>query len=197
MSIAEQYGFFWETLWNHPRNAALRASRLDPTVLEPGDEVFIPEKTIKEYQRPTGARHTFKVRNVPAKLRLQFADNGAPRANVPYTLTVDGREVAPPGSRTNGDGMVECSISPRATVGVLVLGEGEAAEEYVLRLGHLDPEGTAEGVRRRLGNLGYDLPKSEEETRDALRAFQVREGLAVTGEADEATRLRLRAIHDR
>ena len=53
VSISESYGFFWETLWSHPENETLRNRRRDPTVLLPGDEVFVPEKTIKSYDRPT------------------------------------------------------------------------------------------------------------------------------------------------
>jgi hypothetical protein len=30
LSIAEQYGFFWETLWEHPRNAELKQTRKRP-----------------------------------------------------------------------------------------------------------------------------------------------------------------------
>ena len=74
VSIAEQYGFFWETLWNHPNNKDLRGLRHDPTVLLLDDEVFVPDRTPKDYVRPTGARHTFKVKNVPAKLNLRLLD---------------------------------------------------------------------------------------------------------------------------
>jgi N-acetylmuramoyl-L-alanine amidase len=48
LSIAEQYGFFWETVWNHPSNAELKKKREDPAILYPGDVVFVPEKRLKD-----------------------------------------------------------------------------------------------------------------------------------------------------
>ncbi|MEY2429487.1 MAG: hypothetical protein QOJ40_2372, partial [Verrucomicrobiota bacterium] len=35
-SIAFSKGFFWETLWNHGDNSALKSKRKDPNVLSPG-----------------------------------------------------------------------------------------------------------------------------------------------------------------
>ena len=42
-SLAHDNGHFWETLWNHGDNAALKALRKTPNILMPGDEVFVPE----------------------------------------------------------------------------------------------------------------------------------------------------------
>jgi len=125
VSIAESYGFFWETLWNLPENKAIREARRDPTVLLPGDVVTIPEKTVKEYVRPTGARHTFRVKNIPAKLNLRLHDEGGePRANLAYVLTIDGVETR---GSTDGEGAVRVPIPPQARRGTLLLvesGEG-------------------------------------------------------------------------
>ncbi|MGC9973362.1 MAG: LysM domain-containing protein [Bryobacteraceae bacterium] len=40
-SIADQYGFFWETLWNHERNAQLKERRKNPNVLMAGDPAVL------------------------------------------------------------------------------------------------------------------------------------------------------------
>jgi outer membrane protein OmpA-like peptidoglycan-associated protein len=52
---------------------------------------------------------------------------------------------------------------------------------------------TDEGVRRRLHNLGYLI---NDDVPGALLLFQAAQGLDTTGEADEATRARLAAVHD-
>jgi N-acetylmuramoyl-L-alanine amidase len=192
VSIAESYGFFWETLWNLPENKAIRDARRDPTVLLPGDVVTIPEKTVKEYVRPTGARHTFRVKNVPAKLNLRLHDEGGePRANLAYVITIDGVETR---GSTDGDGAVHVSIPPQARHGTLVL--VESGESFELNLGNLDPVDTPRGAQARLRQLGayfgvVDGTMNEEFGR-ALRAFQSSRGLVPTGELDASTQASLR-----
>jgi hypothetical protein len=200
-SIAEEYGFFWQTLWNLPENASLKAQRGNPNVLMPGEDVvFVPEKREKIESRSTGDIHRFRVKNVPAKLRIQFLADGKPRANVPYTLTIDGKVVSRPGDRTDGNGLVVCSISPLAEAGMLVLGEGKDCIEYALHLGQLNPASEVTGAQQRLRNLGYyDGPLDgvlNEATQDAIRAFQARSGLKPTGALDQATQSKLRSVHD-
>lgn len=192
VSIAEQYGFFWETLWNHAENRALRDRRSDPTVLLPGDVVFVPDREIKSHVRPTGARHTFRAKNVPAKLNLRLLDEGGdPRAGLAYVLNVDGVETR---GSTDGDGYVKASIPPMARRGTLTL--TASGEEYDLDLGHLDPVDTILGAQARLAQMGAwsgsvdgsDTPA----WRAALSAFQDAQGVAVTGELDEDTQTSLR-----
>jgi hypothetical protein len=72
-SIADQFGFFtYETIWNHPQNADLKKRRGNPNVLLPGDQLFIPDKEIKSYSKPTNQRHTFQVKTTPLKLRIKL-----------------------------------------------------------------------------------------------------------------------------
>jgi hypothetical protein len=201
-SIAEQYGFFWQSLWELPENAALKNKRKDPNVLLPGeDEVFIPEKRPKEVSKPTNEVHKFRCKSTPAKLRIQFKDeDDQPRANVPYVLKIDGNIVSKPGSKTTSNGMVECSISPLAQQGVLTLGEGEEKVEYTLRLGYLNPVTELTGVKQRLRNLGFFggaiSRETDDKTKDAIRAFQSANKLEPTGETDQATLKKLHDLHD-
>lgn len=195
-SIAEQYGFFWETLWEHPRNASLKQGGRHPNALMPGDVVHIPEKRMKEYTRATGARHTWRVRGVPVKLRIQILDDDVPRANEPFTLDAEGVVVV---GVTDGQGYVEAVIPTRALRGVLTVGEGETATRYDLMLGHLDPVETVSGAQERLANLGYRCEVTgelDDPTRAAVAAFQAVEKLRATGELDDATRSKLREKHD-
>jgi hypothetical protein len=195
-SIAERYGFFWQTLWNHPSNSALRKLRGDPNVLLPGDAVFVPEKRIAEYRRPTGATHRFQRKGVPATLRVQFLSGDAPRANQAFVAEVDGVEHR---GTTDGQGVLQLPIRPDARRATVRFEDDE--EEYDLLLGTVDPVDALTGVKARLANLGYELPGGvsdllDEATRDALRAFQARVGLIATGEPDDATRAKLLEIHD-
>lgn len=195
-SIADRYGFFWQTLWNRPENARLQELGRHPNALHPGDVVFIPEKRMASFIRPTGARHTFKKRGIPVKLRMQLMWDGAPRAGEPYKLTVG--DVVLEGA-LNGEGFIETNIPPGAPRGTLVVGEGSRRRTYTLALGHLDPVETVSGVQARLRNLGYPCEVTgslDDATRAALRSFQTRAGLAVTGADDDATRSRLREAHD-
>lgn len=196
-SIAEQYGFFWETLWNHPRNADIVRLRKDPNTLLVGDAVFIPEKRMKSYDRPTGARHTWRVKGVPAKFRVQLWWGGDPRANEPYVLTIEGdvhRGV------TDGQGKIEVVIRPEARRGTLVVGEGAREAEYEIDLGTMPPAEEIAGALERLRNLGFYAGEVrntlDDDARGALTTFQRIQGLEGTGELDEATKSKLRKLHD-
>ena len=120
-----------------------------------------------------------------------------PRANVPYTLIVDGEQSS---GTTDSDGRLEAQIPGNARRGRLILNPGtEEQEEVWLQLGHVGPISEISGVKERLQNLGFDCGAAdEEETADleeALRAFQEKHGLEATGRIDEATRDRLLAEH--
>lgn len=189
-SIAFAYGFFWETLWNHPDNADLKRRRDDPFSLAPGDVVHIPDLRIKAETRPTGQSHAFRRKGVPAKVRVQLLDDaGDPRPGVPYRLSVDGQE-CDGDLQTDGDGWVEHWISPAATEGLLQVGEpdakGEYSESYALQLGHARPHDTPDGAADRLRALGF-LDTDDDDTEAAIEDFQVAHGIEPTGELDDKT----------
>ena len=120
-----------------------------------------------------------------------------PRANVPYVLEIDG--VLNEGT-TDADGRVEVTIPPNARRGKLILEPGTASEKTLpLRLGHLDPLSELTGVKQRLANLGFDCGDCSAADTPALpaalRAFQEKQGLPITGEVDQATRDKLRELH--
>jgi Putative peptidoglycan binding domain len=71
-SIAKTHGHFWETLWNDPANAKLKAARGNPNILFPGDRVTIPPIRNKVESRPNNARHRFVRKGVPSKFRLRL-----------------------------------------------------------------------------------------------------------------------------
>ena len=195
-SIAFNFGFLPDTIWNHPSNLELKQKRKDPNILLPGDELNIPDKQIAEYSRPTDALHKFRRKGVPSICRLQIFDGEQPRANQDYALVIDGIRFS---GVTDGEGKLEQEIPPAAQKGTLTIGPDQMT--YDLQFGHLDPVGETSGVQGRLINLGYDCGEvtgeMNEPTQMALRAFQHRFQLDETGEIDDDTLRKLEEIHDR
>jgi putative peptidoglycan binding protein len=186
-SIAYRYGFFPNTLWQHPENKALRELRKDPNVLAPGDVVHVPDKRVREETCAAGRSHRFKRKAVPERLELQLTREGEPRQDEPYVLEVDGAEVAR--GSADGDGRISASISPSARQARLLLTDG--TEVIEISLGHLLPVDDLRGAQQRLQGLGlYRGPthgELDDDTVAALVDFQVERELEPTGELDAAT----------
>jgi hypothetical protein len=195
-SIAYENGFFYETIWNYPDNATLKVKRKDPNTIFPGDIVVIPDKREKVERRATGSMHRFRIKAIPAKLRLQILSKDKPRANQPYQLDVDG--IISQGM-TDAGGNIVVSIPPDAKQGKLIVGKGDRATSYDLLLGHLDPVDEITGVQARLNNLGFYNGDPDgvlsPQTAEALGSFQASVGLSATGKLDAATRAKLRQTH--
>jgi hypothetical protein len=184
-SIAYSHGFYWETIWDLPENAALKGARKDPNVLFPGDKVFIPEKRIKWESRNTEARHRFMLRGVPAKFKVLLAINDQPLANKPYTFWIDDKSTE---GKTDSNGFVAQSIPPGAERGKIVVKEVNYQLVWEFQFGTVDPIDTEEGVRERLTDMGYD---AENDLEASVRAFQQKEKLDATGQIDETTRAKI------
>ncbi len=195
--IADKYGFFWETLWNHPNNGALKKLRGNPNVVLAGDSVFIPSKRQKEEPCRTNMVHKFKLKGIPARLVFKLLDvDGTPRARLGYTISIDGKDET---GKSSADGVISHIISPDAKKARLVVHAPDGDEEYNFNLGHLNPVSSGSGVIARLINLGFYhgeiADQMDESAKDALRRFQENAGLPVTGEADDATKQALMEHH--
>jgi hypothetical protein len=198
-SIAKGHGYFWETIWDHPANAALKAARRDPNILLAGDRLTLPPKTIKQESAATDTRHKFILKGEPTVLRMQLLEEGIPRANVNYVLEIDGH--ARNGS-TDEQGYLDEPLRGDAKHGRLIIRiPDEEDEVIVLDFGHLDPITTICGVQGRLDHLGFQPGPIDgvpgPRTRIALRRFQIEYDLPATGEPDSQTRERLVEVHGR
>jgi hypothetical protein len=192
-SIAFRFGFFWESLWNLPENAELKRTRKDPNVLLPGDRVTVPELRSKALDAATGVRHQFVKKGSPAKFVMYLYEDGEPRADEPYSLTIDG--VLRTG-KLDAHGRLEEPIFPGARSGELIVGDDDSIP---IQFGSLDPVSAVSGAQGRLRNLGFNPGRVDgilgPNTKSALRAFQKARGVQITGELDAATRAELLQAH--
>ena len=157
-SISFGAGFYWKTLWEHADNGQLSELRKDPNVLFVGDQVVIPERVEKVETRPPEARHRFRLKGVPAMLRLRVMKEKEPEGqerepDIPSTdqktLTTEDPEPPNPvlgdepragvpymlvidGRLTNGttdsEGKIEVPIPPNARRGELIIDPGTPEE---------------------------------------------------------------------
>lgn len=192
--IAHRYGFSdHQAIFDLPENKPLKDKKRCPHILHPGDQVFIPEKEVKEEDAPTGKLSTFKVKIPKVMLRVVLHDEeGQPFASKAYKLEIDGQETE---GETDGDGLVEAPIPVGAKGGKVEI-EGHV---FPLRIGHLDPLEELSGIQSRLANIGFDLGGERGTlgpgTAGALKWFQKIMGLEATGDLDDATRDKLKEKH--
>lgn len=197
--VARRYGILdYRQVYEHPANAELRRKRPNPSVLYPGDTVVIPEPRPSQMPLYTGLPRPLTLDATSARyLRLELRDDeGAPLAGKPYLLLFGPRMVE---GETDGNGLLVQRVPLSASRAEL-----ECEDQWwELELGALLPmqdvpdDGVA-GAEARLINLGYALEPTGRmtlELRSALRAFQHRTGLAVTGRLDAETSRQLEVLH--
>ncbi len=192
-SIGYENGLHPDTLWEHPKNAALKELRQDPNALMPGDMLHVPDIRIQLFERPTTAVHRFKRLAVPERLKVQVMFDGEPRANAACDLDIDG---AITGRTTDGEGRIDVPIPPNARTARLHFHGDPDERVLILALGHLDPIEEISGVQGRLRTLGlYHGPldgKLSPETVQAIQRFQSQAKLEPDGALSSETVAALR-----
>ncbi len=197
-SIAERHSFFWQTLWDHSRNAELRESRKNPNVLCEGDNVFVPDREEKTLDIETEQCHRFRKKGVPYLIRFRLLKEGEPRATLRYVFTLENKNYE---GMSDDDGFVEILVPRTSGQGKLTLYENEeeeAEEKYTLNVGYLDTVDTLTGIQQRLRNLGFPCKVSgtmDEGTKLAIASFRRKHGPEGPGEIDDALRERLQELH--
>jgi hypothetical protein len=195
-TIARVYGFAdYHPIWDDLQNAPLKAKRGNPDVLFPGDRLFIPDKGGREESADTGRRHRFAVQRARVRLELAIHFDSEPVRAAAYTLRVGNQLFR---GQTDAAGVLREEIDARTTYGRLRIEDPPL--EWDLAIGHLDPATEVSGAQQRLNNLDHPCGEADgipgPRTRAALRQFQSRHGLQVTGALDGPTRAALRNVHD-
>lgn len=197
-SIAFENGFFPETIWNHENNQTLKEKRQDMNVLMPGDEVYVPDKRIKNLAEPVDALYRFKYKGVPARLNLVIKYYGEPCRSEPYNIDIDGRQAK---GTTGADGNISIPIPPDAKKAKLVVGEGDKQVEYVIDLGRLAPVDEVRGFKQRLVSLGYDVGGLDNELSErfsnSIRMFEAEHGMEYTGQINDNNKAKLMEVYGR
>lgn len=226
-SIANDYGHYWKTIWDDGGNAELKDKRKNPDLLLPGDKLVIPPLDLTPQDGATEKRHRFRRKGVPIELVIVVMEeskddrtfeidvqtikpwqyNDAPKkndpapkpkpeANQPYKLVLDGKAYE---GKTDGDGVLKQKIMPDVQGGKLTIRPGTAGERIIeIQLGQMDPVTEPSGAAKRLNNLGYYCPISNEFTEEltyALMRFQNDHGVKPTGDLDAATQSALLDAH--
>ncbi len=195
-SLAWHYKLPVDTIWLHADNDALRRERTAGQLL-PGDKLFIPQARPRTHNAATETTARFKLKLPVARLKLKLLRGFEPRADVPFEIEVEGQSLK---GRTDGDGLIDEVVPPLAREATLTVREGDTVEQHTVRLGHLDPQTAATGIQARLNNLGFSPGAVDgdvgERTQAAVAAFQVAQGLAVTGTVNDEVRQRLEELHE-
>jgi hypothetical protein len=195
--IAWMHGFErWQTIYDAPENRKFRKRRPNPNVIYPGDELFIPDKKIKEVSCAVEKKHRFELCRSKWVLRIELRDEIYKGIeSVSYTLVIPGGVKIE--GKTGQNGLIETPVPSWARKGTLYLPGGAIQ----LGLGELDPVRQIRGVQQRLNNLGFNSGPIDgiigPKTRRGIAAFQASQpDLKPTGILDDETAKRLLEIHD-
>lgn len=192
--LAFALGFDATVVWSHPKNEDLRKKRKYPSVLCPGDVLFIPDEAARPWlDLKKGEANRFVARIPKIETHLQLVDVDGPLANEEFTL-----EGATPSGGTTTDDQGRLSfVAPITARRVRIVLKNHGALD--LMLGDMDPISELVGVQKRLRSLGcfWGEPSGEldEATRYAIKRFQERSGLEITGELTPETEDALEKAH--
>jgi len=201
-SIAGDSGFRdAETLYQDPANADLRSKRPNLNVLREGDRVVVPDRRNAARNIATGERHRFLLKRPKVQLVIKLmSERDTPLANVKCSLVVegDGKPIT-----SDGDGVVRTQIDLKLKTATLyVWADPDSAvpsDAFALELGALPPADGIDGAQARLANRGFFCGEADgvlgPRTYHALKAFQLAQGAAITGELDDETLKALEKAH--
>ena len=194
ISLSEDCGHFWETIWNHPDNDDLKQARGDARVLLKGDRLTIPPIEPKRESAAVEQKHRYRRKGVPAKFRLQVYEEGEAVAGAPWKADLGN---ATHEGETDGDGVLEFPIPNGATTATIDVETPKGKRRFKAKLGAMDPPDTVRGAQKRLSNLGFGPLRAtgrlDDQTRGAISKFQALNDIDPTGDLDQKT---VDALHE-
>jgi hypothetical protein len=190
--LAHRLGFIADEVWNHGKNAELKAQRRDPDTLKAGDILFIPDvpKKRNAYTKESENRYVAELPRLPVSLAV--AQNGEPAKDAKFVVKGLDEEIE---GTTDAEGTVRFEVDVNVREALIEL--PELKKSYRMLLGDLDPVEEPSGARQRLMQLGYYsatlagedqyVAHDEKHLAATLRAFQREQGLEPSGALDKAT----------
>lgn len=198
-SITKAFGFSnYTTIWNDPNNANLKAQRVNPNVLFPGDMLFIPDRVAKECPKPTDQKHQFVKHSPKLQLVLAMEDiYEKPIAGAACTLQLGANLL---NLTTDGMGHLKQEIDPNIRDAVLTIQDPQTPFQGTtipIKIGSLDPVEEVTGQVARLNNLGYFPGDGTDAAalNSAIEEFQCDNGLTVDGRCGPQTQAKLKQVH--
>jgi hypothetical protein len=184
MSLAHQFGFDADAVWNDPKNATLQQLRTNPNILYPTDVLYIPDQTAPPTMNSLtpGTTNTF-VSTAP-QMTILVSLPAYPSAS--YSVDVNDTQTT---GATDGSGQLTLSVP--VDTSEIHLTFDASGDTTVLLVGHLDPVTETSGLSQRLTNLGFPTQDVDDDeghgVRRMLAVFQVAAGLPPSGEFDADT----------
>ena len=198
--LAHQMGFDADTVWSDGKNAELKALRPDPSMLQAGDILFVPDEPKKRLPLKAEEENSYVAKVPKVSVSVVVSDDDEPIADEPYVVEGLGDDEE---RTTDADG----TVTFEAPVHVREVTVRFKKRDLVFRIGvgELDPIDTDSGVRMRLTQLGYYgaqtagedayVERNDAQLAAAIAAFQGARSLPISGDMDEVTRDALLEAH--
>ncbi len=198
VSIALREGFRIDDVWSLTDNDHLRpdADKDIPEVIANGQKIYLPDKAEHKESGSIDQKHRFRKPDIPIFLRVRLLDTGEPRASKAYLFEVDGIQRQ---GQTDATGLLEEEIPFDATEASVRLTGDDEGEEFIFKIGYLEPARKVAGSQARLHNLGYNTGPIDNlmgpMTERAIKIFQRDQELDITGELNDQTVDKLTETH--
>jgi hypothetical protein len=180
-------------IWDHPKNADLKALRDHGDILCSGDVLFVPNEPPPGLPLAAGTSNQYVAEIPKVDVRVALHHGDEVLKNEDYLV----RGLTPPATgTTDEDGKITLSIP--VDIREIVVELPNKVLRFELQIGDMDCLQEDSGVLMRLQNLGYARGRGAvdpDALRAALAAFQKDHDIDVTGEIDDATREALGKIH--